>query len=352
MAASAAGPPCSCSTIRTLLLSLLLALVAAVALPPAASASLRIGIAENNYGLFDDPIFQRLGVADVRVVAPFDVMRRGGFARDRLTQYLLRAHAAGIRPLVTFEHSEGGASVCRKPRAWHKRQCRLPTGRTYERDLRRFFRAFPWVRQIAPWNEANHYTQPTSRDPAAAARFANTVHRVCPRCTIVLADVLDQADPGTTTNRVPRYFATEAWIRRYRKVLKVPRRVCGLHNYSDINRFRSTGTVAVIRALGCRQIWLTEAGGIYSFPGFSPSPKRQLKATKYLFKIARSIKRVKRVYVYNYFGGVTPRFDAGLVAGGVPRPAFGEVVKQTKAKKAKPKHKSRSKHKKKRHHRH
>jgi hypothetical protein len=99
-----------------------------------------------------------------------------------------------------------------------------------------------------------------------------------------------------------------------------------------VNRFRKSGTKSLVKALGCKQIWLTEAGGIYSFPGFSPSPRRQLKATKYLFKIARGIKRVKRVYVYNYFGGVTPRFDAGLVAGGVARPAFGEVVKQTHAK--------------------
>jgi hypothetical protein len=328
MAASAAGLPCSSSTIRTLLLSLLLALVAAVALPPAASASLRVGIAENNYGLFDDPIFQRLGVADVRVVAPFDVMRRGGFARDRLTQYLLRARAAGIRPLVTFEHSEGGSSVCRKPRAWHKRQCRLPTGRTYERDLRRFLRAFPWVRQIAPWNEANHYTQPTSRNPTAAARFANTVHRVCPRCTIVLADVLDQADPGTTTNRVPRYFATEAWIRRYRKALKVPRRVCGVHNYSDINRFRSTGTVAVIRALGCRQIWLTEAGGIYHLGAFRANARRQAKAIRWMFRLAHSTRRIKRLYVYTWFGGMTPGWDSGLVIRGKKRRAYTEFRKR------------------------
>jgi hypothetical protein len=282
----------------------------------------------NNFGLFDDPVFQRLGVADVRVVAPFDVMRRGGFARDRLQQYLLRARAAGIRPLVTFEHSEGGAAVCRKPRAWHRRQCRLPSGRTYERDLRRFFRAFPWVRQIAPWNEANHYTQPTSRNPAAAARFANTVRRVCPRCTIVLAEVLDQADPGTTTNRWPRYFATEAWIRRYRRALKVPRRVCGVHNYSDINRFRSTGTAAVIRALGCRRIWLTEAGGIYHLGAFRANARRQARAIRWMFGLARRTPRIKRLYVYTWFGGMTPGWDSGLVIRGKKRRAYTEFRKR------------------------
>ena len=43
-------------------------------------------------------------------------MRRGGFQRDRLAQLPARRRvSAGIRPLVTFEHSAGGAGVCRKP---------------------------------------------------------------------------------------------------------------------------------------------------------------------------------------------------------------------------------------------
>lgn len=299
----------------------------AAALPPAAAAAVRVGIAENNFGLFDDPDFQSLGISDVRVVAPFDVMRRGGFQRQRITQYLLKARAAGIRPLVTFEHSAGGASVCRKRRAWHRRQCRLPSGRTYERGLRRFFRGFPWVRRIAPWNEANHYTQPTSRDPAAAARFANAAHRVCPRCTVVLADVLDQADAGTNTRRYPRYLGTLAWIRSYRRALRIPRRVCGLHNYSDINRFRSAGTATVIRALGCGQIWLTEAGGIFHLGAFATDARRQARATRWMFRLARSSPRIKRLYVYTWFGGMTPGWDSGLVIRGKRRRAYTEFRK-------------------------
>jgi hypothetical protein len=279
-------------------------------------------VAENNWALFADPRFTSLQVKDVRVVAPFDVMRRGGFQRDRLTRYLLFARAAGIRPLVTFEHSAGGAAICRKKWARHRRQCRLPKGRTYERDLHRFFHAFPWVRLVAPWNEANHYTQPTSRHPAAAARFANAAHRACPRCTIVLGDVLDQADPGTNTRRVPRYWGTVAWIRRYKRALRVPRRVCGLHNYSDVNRFRGTGTATVIAALGCRQIWLTESGGIYHLGAFRASARRQARATRWMFRLARSSHRIKRLYVYTWFGAMTPGFDAGLVVRGHKRRAY------------------------------
>jgi hypothetical protein len=279
-------------------------------------------VAENNWNIFEDARFTSLGIRDVRVVAPFDVIRRGGFQRDRLARYLWAARAAGVRPLVTFEHSAGGASVCRKPRAWRKRQCKLPSARTYEADLRRFFATFPWVRTIAPWNEENHYTQPTSRHPAAAARLANVAHRVCPRCTIVLADILDAADSGTVTRRVPTYRHTLWWLGRYRRALRVPRRVCGLHNYSDVNRFRATGTQTLIPALGCRAVWITETGGIYHLGAFRPSAARQARATRWMFRLARRFPRIKRLYDYTWYGAMTPGFDAGLVVREHKRRAF------------------------------
>ena len=46
-----------------------------------------------------------------------------------------------------------------------------------------------------------------------------------------------------------------------------------------------------------------------------------------MFKLARRFKRIKRVYVYTWFGRTTPRFDAGLVAHGRPRLAYREVKK-------------------------
>ncbi len=82
-------------------------------------------------------------------------------------------------------------------------------------------------------------------------------------------------------------------------------------------------------------MWLTETGGLYSFGSFKPSASRQLRATKFMFKVARQDRRIKRLYVYTWFGfpapsgiSVSPRFDAGLVAGGKPRPAYREVKKR------------------------
>ena len=39
----------------------------------------------------------------------------------------------------------------------------------------------------------------------------------------------------------------------------------GLHNYSDTNRFGSSATRSIVRALGAT-VWLTETGGIVRFP--------------------------------------------------------------------------------------
>ena len=142
-------------------------------------------------------------------------------------------------------------------------------------------------------------------------------------CTVVAADILDQADtPARQAPDVP--LARSLHQALPARATRAPRTICGVHNYSDINRFRNTGTKAIIKALGCKQIWLTEAGGIYKFTGFK-RPERQLKATKYMFKVARRNKKIKRLYVYTWFGAVTPRFDAGLVANGSrARPTRGQ----------------------------
>ena len=180
----------------------------------------------------------------------------------------------------------------------------------------------------SPWNEINHFTQPTSKNPKAAAKFTTIARKVFKGGTVVAADILDQAD--NTRAKHPTFRSATRYVKAFRKAYKGPRSVCGVHNYSDINRFRQTGTKAIIKALGCKQIWLTEAGGIYKFAGFKASRARQLKATKYMFKVARQNKKIKRLYVYTWFGGVTSRFDAGLVAKGKPRTAYAEVRKHVK----------------------
>ena len=212
-------------------------------------------------------------------------MTSGDDELQRVTEYLLAARAAGIEPLVTFEHARGAAEICEKRKNRRKRQCRLPSAARYQREFRLFRKRFAFVRSYVPWNEINHFTQPTSRNPKAAAKFTRIVRKNCFGCKVVVADVLDQADHPRA--KKPTYRRTLAYIKKYRRALQTPRTICGLHNYSDVNRFRDTGTKKIIKALGCKQIWLTESGGIYKFAGFGTNARRQLKATRYMFKLAR-----------------------------------------------------------------
>ena len=307
-----------------------LALIALLAFPAGASAAkkLTVGISENDPAMFDDPYFAGLGAKQARLVVSWNVMtRRGSDEIDRVTDYIGAAQRTGVRPLVTFEHARGNATICNKRRNRRKAQCRLPSAKQYRRNITLFRNRFPYVRQIVPWNEINHFTQPTYRKPKAAARFTKIARKVFRGRTVLAADLLDQAD--RTNARRPTYRSVKRYIKRFRKAYKGPRKICGIHNYSDVNRFRAKGTRAIIKALGCRQMWFTEAGGIYKFGrSFKASQKRQVRATRFMFRLARKIKKVKRLFVYSYFGGVTQRFDAGLVANGKPRRAYGLVQKQ------------------------
>jgi hypothetical protein len=310
---------------------LLIAAVSLLAVPAAAQAKLTVGIAENNPELFADPLFGQLGAKQTRLVVSWNVTtRKGDDEVDRVSRYLSAAKAARITPLVTFEHARGDATICNKRKNRKKAQCKLPTAKQYESNLRKFKARFPEVRNVVAWNEINHFTQPTYKSPKAAAKFTTIARKVFKGGTVVAADILDQAD--NVRAKRPTFRSATRYIKAFRKAYKGPRGVCGVHNYSDINRFRSTGTKAVIKALGCKQIWLTEAGGLYKFVGYKADQKRQLRATKYMFKLAKANKKIKRLYVYTWFGAPrSARFDAGLVGpDGKPRKAYAEVRKHVK----------------------
>jgi hypothetical protein len=315
-------------------LVLISACLLALTLPASASAAYTVGISENQPTMFSDPLFAQLGAKQARIVVAWDVVKVGGYDLTRVGQYLEAAQTTGVEPLVAFEHSRGDASRCGQKKYFKTKVCKLPSAKDYEAAMKAFLVRFPSVKVIAPWNEANHFTQPTSRSPKTAAKFTDIVHAVCPACTLVVADMLDQADDPSA--KKPTFKATTSYIKAFRKALKTKRTICGIHNYSDVNRFRTTGTSALTKALGCSQYWLTETGGLYKFGSFwskktfkgcKSSSSCQLKATKYLFTQAGRNKKIKRVYVYTWFGGVTPRFDAGLVAKGKARPAYAEVAK-------------------------
>ena len=284
------------------------AVVAAAVLPVSATAAPlppRIGIGEQHPQMFTDSAFQNLNVRDARFIASWDALRFNDWQRDDIDTYLRAAHAAGVRVLLGFGHS-------RDPAKAHD----LPSVRAFEREVVKFRARYPWIRDYLTWNEANHCSQPTCNNPGRTAQFYLTLRKHCQGCRIVAADVLDGSK-------------MVAWVKRFQKAVGNRRVIWGLHNYIDANRFRSTGTKALLKAVK-GDIWFTETGGLVmrrngstvQFPG---NTRHAADATSWVFRLAALSPRVKRVYFYHWSPAPIPRptWDSALVdKWDRPRPAY------------------------------
>jgi hypothetical protein len=287
--------------------ALILMLGALLVLPAASQAAYLTGFSDQQAAMFDHPLFAPLHTKIARYTVPWDVMKRAD-DRARLDAWLAGARRLGIRPLVSFYVSR-------------KTPLRLPSSTQFDREFRKFRAAYPDVKDISPWNEANAARRGRFANPGPrqAATFFKIVKRRCSGCTIVGLDVLD------STN----IKATVRYIKQFKNALKgrgLPK-VWGLHNYSDTNRFRNKGTKAVLAAVK-GQVWLTETGGVVRFGrAFPYNEARAARAIKYMFKLAASNPRLKRLYIYQWHG--SPRsssFDSGVVGiDGRPRPSYFAV---------------------------
>jgi hypothetical protein len=326
---------------------LLLTLLAVLAVPAAASARLVVGISDNHPAMLGDPLFEQLGARHVRLVVSWDAMaakaKGDNEITDRVVPYVAAAEATGVEVMVAFEHHRGAPLNCASS---HKAQCRLPSVRAYRAQVAKFVRAFPQVKYVTAWNEANHKAQPTFDSPRRAGQFARAAESVCRAagtCQVVAMDLLDSANDPTAPTRKLSYSRTTRYIKTLRRAYGKRPAICGIHNYADVNRFRTTGTKALARAMRCRHIWLTETGGIYHFASFwgramrrqakcaSPSAC-QTKALRYLFaKTVKAARNIDRAYVYAFYSGTDHEHDYGIVKGtgdapgGRPRPGYAVV---------------------------
>jgi hypothetical protein len=288
---------------RLRLLLVLPVLLAALAVPGPAAA-VEYGMGDELPTMFSAPLFEDLHMKKARYVVAYDAALTESFERQQADQFLRAAHAAGYELVVSFEHS-------RLARKAH----RLPSMRAYQRGVRAFMRRYPYVRTFSPWDEINDCSQPTCRKPKQAARYFLTMQRTCGGCTVMAAEVLDTPNPGALM--VP-------YLRKYMKVAAKGRpALWGLHNYSDVTRFRSTGTRDMLATVK-GTVWITESGGLYSFTGFPPSLSRQTRAERQMFELAKLSPRIERLYIWSWTGGGL--FDAGLTnPDGTPRPAYDVV---------------------------
>jgi hypothetical protein len=285
-----------------------------------ATASYLTGVGDQQTEMFSNPLWQQLKTKIVRYIAPYDAVARP-YSLQLAQHWIAAAEAQHQQILVAFYHSEYTPMS-------------MPNLTTYTRDVQKFIKLFPKVRQYQAWNETNRGTlahmfkSPTALE---SAKYYKALRSVCKGCTITGLDILD----GPSINPTLRYVGE---FKRDVSRLRVPMpSLWGLHNYSDTNRFQSTRTRAILKAVP-GQVWLTETGGIVKFGGAFPNKKgsglkRSSKALAYMFKLASSNSRIKRLYIFQWSGGTaSTRFDAGLTdAHYNPRPGYVTVCNQLHA---------------------
>ena len=297
---------------RTRILPLL---VLVALLVPGAAAQARtqvnVGLGDQSAAMFTNTDFLRLKVKKARYFVRWDAMRHAD-ARDAVDAWVKTARAAHVRPLIHISTNDLAP-----------KKAKLPSTSTYKRDVGSLVRHLKrlGVRDFGTWNEANHKSQPTYRSASRAASYYRLMRSACgSKCTIVALDVLDQRG---VEGYIGRFFKALPRSYRSRKL------VIGIHNYSDTNRLRSSGTSSIIHTVRHydrhAKFWLTETGGVVNFGrSFPCSTKRAASRTSYMFKLAKKYDSyVERLYSYNFFGANCNGFDAGLVASnGTRRPAY------------------------------
>jgi hypothetical protein len=308
-------------------LALLALIAAALALPAIAGSKLVVGISDQNASTFSDPLYSAAKLTVARYVLPYDITKDASQAA-RFESWLAAARAAHQKVLVSFEHSRRSRKAAGK----------LPSAKTYKAALTAFKKRYGSNFDISPWNEvdrkyeaARGEGQPTWNKPAMVATYYGVARKVFKGKKIVGLDILDQSNVNPALS----------YIRKFRAALRKQHlptpSVWGLHPYSDINRFSTSRTRKMLRAIGGHgEVWLTEASGIVQFgSGFPFSEKRAAAANKCMFTIAKLSKRIKRLYVFGWGAGGT--FDSGLIgANGTPRPGYTVVKKRQAARCKKP----------------
>ncbi len=289
--------------------------------PPAhAASSYLVGVGNESARMFRNQQYVQLHTKIVRYIAPYDAVAHR-YSLDQAITFIQGAEANHEQVLVAFYHSEYSP-------------LKLPSVAQYQRDVQKFVKVFPRVKQYQSWDEANRGYIPhalASPSAVAAAEYYQALIRVCKGCTVIGLDVLDAENIGPTLEYISEF---KHEIGRLETVMP---KIWGLHDYSDVNRLESWRTRELVRAFG-GQVWLTETGGIVQFAGEFQNKNgsgltRSVKVLKYMFAVAGSIPQIKRLYIYDWTGGVSStRFDAGLTnTHEQARPGYVVVCKQLHA---------------------
>ena len=248
--------------------TLLLALCGLAALPGVASAHPVVGVADNSSQMFGDPRFLALGITDVRDDVPWNVLSRRS-ARRSLATWLAAAQAAGMTPLITFDHDNGSVAT----------QRHLPTVKQFSNAFRQFRALYPWVTEFETWDEANFYLEGTSTNPKRAAQFYEVLRKDC-------LELHDPRRRTCSTCRPARATRSTSWARTFVNLVHGQPPIWGINNYVGANRLETRHHGRCSDAVRGK-IWFTETGGIVdrhnaSKVGFPQNPNHAAKVDRFI----------------------------------------------------------------------
>ena len=266
-------------------------LVFVLLVPAVASARAIVGIGDQHASSYQDARMRALHLKTARLALAWD-WYTDPYALWQADTWMASVRAAHMRPLITFN---------RNWRRSGKRQ--IPSLKRYLTSFRTLRARYPDVHEFSPWNEPNAPEQPFYRKPKLAARYFNAMRSACRRCTVLAGDINDGAN-------------MTGYLRIYKRYVRHAT-VWALHNYKDATRPRGT-TRRFLRMVRGR-VWLTETGGVRSRGGL----KGQAAAIRRVFALARSARRITRVYFYEWRQVRGSHWDSAFVsANGKRRPAY------------------------------
>jgi hypothetical protein len=143
------------------------------------------------------------------------------------------------------------------------------------------------------------------------AAYYRQLRAECPTCTILAAEVLDLPSMGR-------------WIRGFRRALGYMPRLWGLHNYVEVNRFKTTSLVQLLRLMGKGgRLWLTETGGLVrrsnrSRTDIPEGPRHAARVMRFIFdRLVKRYRKIERVYIYHWNAGPpSTTWDSALITYG------------------------------------
>jgi hypothetical protein len=163
---------------------------------------------------------------------------------------------------------------------------------------------YPWVREFGTWNEANLASaQPTGHHPRRTAAYYRALKRRCKGCTVVAR----RPAPD-------RQLADLAVDPRLRARAGTRRLIFGLHNYPEVTRLRSQVTREFIRRFPRARVWITETGGIVRHNRWEYNEDRAARVIRHVFRVTNRLRRIERLYLYNWRFDGNRDWDSGLIA--------------------------------------